>query len=243
MSADRKEPETLPEMILGSLKRNEDQPIIEGVKIQLIEKGDRNKAMYNYYVLRGMQAGEPIRLEGEIDQERCPGVDLRDGRALLSYLVESVNREECTAGMWQEAELTASLWSRDHHYIFVDERWKRGFNEATLRNRAFRGFLLGFICLLSLLLFIVLLYIVSNVLPPNPNDASYVPPDGWIAAEFVSLIIALVTSIIGAIFSLRGLKSTTRKGFARIGLVLSMTLPIVWLGGSILSVITAAFAR
>lgn len=92
--------------------------------------------MYNYYILRGTRAGKPAELEGEIDEEHCPGVDLNDGKALLSYLVESANSEENSAGSWDEAELTASFFNREDSYIFFDGRWMRRSDAPWRRDRA-----------------------------------------------------------------------------------------------------------
>jgi len=92
--------------------------------------------MYSYYVLRGTQAGKPAELEGEIDEEQCPGVDLKDGKALLNYLVEKVNHEENSAGSWHEAELTDSFFNREDSYIFFDGRWMRRSDAPWRRDRA-----------------------------------------------------------------------------------------------------------
>jgi hypothetical protein len=92
--------------------------------------------MYNYYILRGTQAGKPAELEGEIDEEHFPGLDLDDGKAILSYLVESANREEDSTGSWEEAELTDSFFNREDSYIFFDGRWMRRSDAPWRRDRA-----------------------------------------------------------------------------------------------------------
>jgi hypothetical protein len=92
--------------------------------------------MYTYYILRGTQAGKPVELEGEIDEEQCPSVDLNDGKALLSYLVENANRKENFAGSWEEAELTDSFFNREDRYIFFDGRWMRRSDAPWRRDRA-----------------------------------------------------------------------------------------------------------
>ncbi len=61
--------------------------------------------MYIYYVLRGTRAGTSVEVEGDIDEEHFPGVDLGDGKAILNYLVPVVDREAGTVGNWEEAEL------------------------------------------------------------------------------------------------------------------------------------------
>ena len=44
-------------------------------------KRGKEIGMYIYYVLRGSQGGKPVELDGDIDEEHFPGVDLGDGRA------------------------------------------------------------------------------------------------------------------------------------------------------------------
>ena len=69
-------------------------------------KRGKESSMYIYYVLRGKQGGKQVELEGDIDEEHFPGVDLGDGREILSFLAQAVEREAGTAGEWEEAELT-----------------------------------------------------------------------------------------------------------------------------------------
>lgn len=92
--------------------------------------------MYNYYILRGTQAGQPTECEGEIDEEQCPGVDLDDGKAILSYLVENISREEHPVERWEEAELTDAFFEREDSYIFFDERWMRRSDAPWRKDRA-----------------------------------------------------------------------------------------------------------
>jgi hypothetical protein len=91
--------------------------------------------MYNYYILRGTQADEPIEQEGEIDEGLCPGIDLKDGKAILSYLVENITRAEYSAGLWEEAELTDGFFDREDSYIFFDERWMRRSDAPWRKDR------------------------------------------------------------------------------------------------------------
>ena len=81
--------------------------------------------MYIYYVLHGSQAGKPVEVEGEIDEDHFPGIDLGDGKAILNYLVPMVDREAGTTGNWEEAELTDSFFNREDEYIFFNEKPKR----------------------------------------------------------------------------------------------------------------------
>ncbi len=45
---------------------------------------------------------------------------------------------------------------------------------------------------------------------------------GWTVTWFIAYVIAIATAIIGIVFSRWGFKSTTRKGFALSGLILSV---------------------
>ena len=92
--------------------------------------------MYIYYVLRGTQADKPAELEGEIDEEHFPGVDLDDGKAILSYPVESASCEENFTGSWEEAELTDSFFNREDSYIYFDGRWMRRSDAPWRKDRA-----------------------------------------------------------------------------------------------------------
>jgi hypothetical protein len=92
--------------------------------------------MYIYHVLRSTQADKPAELEGEIDEEHFLGVDLDDGKAILSYLVESASLEENFIGSWGEAELTDSFFNREDSYIFFDGRWMRRSDAPWRKDRA-----------------------------------------------------------------------------------------------------------
>jgi hypothetical protein len=92
--------------------------------------------MYSYYVLRSTQAGRSVELEGEIDEEQCPGVDLNDGKAILNYLAERASCEENSAGRWDEAELTDAFFNREDSYIFFDGRWMRRSDAPWRKDRA-----------------------------------------------------------------------------------------------------------
>jgi len=91
--------------------------------------------MYTYYILRGTQAGKAVELEGEIDEEHFPGVDLGDGRAILNYLVPVVDREAGIAGSWDEAELTDAFFDREDTYIFYNGRWMRRSDAPWRKDR------------------------------------------------------------------------------------------------------------
>jgi len=81
--------------------------------------------MYIYYVLRGTQAGKRVELDGGIDEENFPSIDLSDGRAILTYLEKQINSDSRTAGNWEAADLTDSFFDRDDNYINFNGRWMR----------------------------------------------------------------------------------------------------------------------
>lgn len=95
--------------------------------------------MYSYYILRGTQSGKSAELEGEIDEEHCPGIDLNDGKAILRYLVENTYREENSTGSWEEAELTDAFFNREDSYIFFDGRWMRRSDAPWRRDKINEG--------------------------------------------------------------------------------------------------------
>jgi hypothetical protein len=91
--------------------------------------------MYIYYVLRGMQGGKPVELDGDIDEEHFPGVDLGDGREILNFLIPMVDRDAGTIGAWEEAELTDSFFDQDDAYIFFKGRWMRRSDAPWRKDR------------------------------------------------------------------------------------------------------------
>jgi hypothetical protein len=98
-------------------------------------KRGEERAMYNYYVLRGTQESKPVELEGEIDEEHFPGVDLGDGREILAFLVQAVDREAGVAGAWEEAELSDSFFDREDLYINFHGRWMRRSDAPWRKDR------------------------------------------------------------------------------------------------------------
>jgi hypothetical protein len=91
--------------------------------------------MYIYYVLRGTQSGAPVELEGDIDSEHFPGVDLGDGPAILNHLVTLIDPGTVGAGSWHDAELTDSFFEREDAYIFFNGRWMRRSNAPWRKDR------------------------------------------------------------------------------------------------------------
>ena len=98
-------------------------------------KRGKEISMYIYYVLRGNQAGNQVELEGDIDEEHFPGVDLGDGREILNFLVQAVDQEAGTAGVWEEAELTDSFFDKEDNYIFFNGRWMRRSDAPWRKDR------------------------------------------------------------------------------------------------------------
>lgn len=91
--------------------------------------------MYIYYILRGIQGGTSVELEGEIDEEGFPGVDLDTGPAILDYLVQKVNQEAGTVGAWDECDLTDSFFNREDSYLFYNGRWIRRSDTPWRRDK------------------------------------------------------------------------------------------------------------
>ncbi len=90
--------------------------------------------MYIYYVLRGTQNGKPVEVEGDIDEETFPGIDLSNGPAIISYLVKKV-RIEGTVGEWEQCDLTDSFFNREDEFIYFNDRWMRRSDTPWRRDR------------------------------------------------------------------------------------------------------------
>lgn len=93
--------------------------------------------MYIYYILRGIQEGTSVLVEGEIDEEGFPGVDLENGPDILDYLVQKVNKEAGTVGTWEECDLTDSFFNREDTYLFYNGRWMRRSDTPWRRDKGF----------------------------------------------------------------------------------------------------------
>ena len=91
--------------------------------------------MYTFYVLRGTRGGKPVELDGEIDEEHFPGVDLGDGRAILPFLVHLIDGEAGMVGAWEEAELTDSFFDREDMFINFNGRWIRRSDAPWRKDR------------------------------------------------------------------------------------------------------------
>ncbi|MBV9229665.1 MAG: hypothetical protein JOZ18_10165 [Chloroflexi bacterium] len=90
--------------------------------------------MYIYYVLRGTQSGKPAELEGDVDEESFPGIDLDNGPAIINHLVQKL-RTEGTVGEWEECDLTDSLFDREDNYISFHGRWIRRADAPWRKDR------------------------------------------------------------------------------------------------------------
>ncbi len=90
--------------------------------------------MYIYYILRKTQDDEPLELEGDIDEETFPGIDLSNGPAIISYLVRKVSSEG-TVGEWEECDLTDSFFNREDQYIYFNGRWIRRSDAPWRKDR------------------------------------------------------------------------------------------------------------
>jgi hypothetical protein len=92
--------------------------------------------MYIYYILRGTQAGKRTELEGDIDEETFPDVDLSNGPEIITYLVQKLNSEAGTTGSWEECDLTDSFFNREDTYLFFNGRWMRRSDTPWRKDRA-----------------------------------------------------------------------------------------------------------
>ena len=88
--------------------------------------------MYIYYILRGTLADEAIELEGDIEAEKFPGVDLDDGPAIITYLTKQIITEQA---LWVECDLTDDFFNREDTYLFYDGRWMRRSDTPWRRDR------------------------------------------------------------------------------------------------------------
>ncbi|MBO0780237.1 MAG: hypothetical protein J2P37_15540 [Ktedonobacteraceae bacterium] len=93
--------------------------------------------MYIYYVLRGNQGDKQIEVEGDIDEEHFPGIDLEDAPALITFLVRRAREESGpnTWIEWTECDLSDSLFDEEDHYIFFNGRWMRRSDAPWRKDR------------------------------------------------------------------------------------------------------------
>jgi len=75
--------------------------------------------MYIYYVLRGTRAGTPVEVEGDIDEEHFPGVDLGDG--IRDFLFHR---------RWPQRQIFAPVFFNARPFLQKKEEIDRHHNEA-----------------------------------------------------------------------------------------------------------------
>lgn len=90
--------------------------------------------MYTYYVLRGTQEDKVTELDGEIDTDSLPGVDLDNGPEIITALVEKI-RSEGEVGAWEECDLTDDFFNREDNYINFNGRWMRRSDAPWRKDR------------------------------------------------------------------------------------------------------------
>jgi hypothetical protein len=80
--------------------------------------------MYIYYILRGIHNGKQVELEGDVNEEEFPGIDLDNGPAIVGFLIKKL-RTEGTVGEWEQCDLTDSFFGREDDFIYFNDRWMR----------------------------------------------------------------------------------------------------------------------
>ncbi|MBV8694777.1 MAG: hypothetical protein JO125_00190 [Chloroflexi bacterium] len=80
--------------------------------------------MYIYYILRGIQNGKQVELEGDVNEEQFPDIDLDNGPTIVSFLIKKLQAEG-TVGEWQQCDLTDSFFGREDDFIYFHDRWMR----------------------------------------------------------------------------------------------------------------------
>ena len=91
--------------------------------------------MYIYYIVRGHRQGKLVEYEGDIDAEHFPGVDLDNGPAIISHLVQKVNQETGETDNWEECDLTDSFFNREDAYVNFNGRWMRRSDTPWRKDR------------------------------------------------------------------------------------------------------------
>jgi hypothetical protein len=90
--------------------------------------------MYTYYVLRGTQQDKPTELEGDIDEELFPGIDLGDAPTIINFLVQRLRTEGTTAA-WEECDLSDDIFDHEDQYIYFNNRWIRRSDAPWRKDR------------------------------------------------------------------------------------------------------------
>ncbi|HEX3642599.1 MAG TPA: hypothetical protein VHV10_15010, partial [Ktedonobacteraceae bacterium] len=92
--------------------------------------------MYTYYVLRGTQQDKPTELEGDIDEELFPGIDLGDAPTIINFLVQRL-RTEGTTATWEECDLSDDIFDHEDQYIYFNNRWIRRSDAPWRKDRLY----------------------------------------------------------------------------------------------------------
>ena len=90
--------------------------------------------MYTYYVLRGTQKNQATELDGEINETDFPTIDLGNGPAVITYLVQKLQKEG-EIGEWEECDLTDDFFNREDNYINFNGRWMRRSDAPWRKDR------------------------------------------------------------------------------------------------------------
>ena len=99
------------------------------------KKGSSEVFMYIYYILRGTQDGKSVELEGDIDEANFPGIELDNGPAVIDCLVQKVNQESSSVGVWEECDLTDSFFNTEDTYLYYNEQWMRRSNTPWRKDK------------------------------------------------------------------------------------------------------------
>jgi hypothetical protein len=83
--------------------------------------------VYIYYVLRGMRGDQVVEIEGDVNEESFPDIQLNDGPAIVTAIVQQARKNDQQSAWieWTECDLTDDFFDREDTYIFYDGRWMR----------------------------------------------------------------------------------------------------------------------
>jgi hypothetical protein len=90
--------------------------------------------MYTYYILRGTQQDKPIELDGDINEELFPDIDLGDAHTIINSLIQKL-RTEGTTGTWEACDLSDDIFDHEDQYIYLNNRWIRRSETPWRRDR------------------------------------------------------------------------------------------------------------
>lgn len=90
--------------------------------------------MYVYYILRGHQKDNLVEVEGDIDEETFPGVQLDDAPSVINSAIQKASAERNTVA-WEECDLTDSFFNQEDNYINFNGRWIRRSDAPWRKDR------------------------------------------------------------------------------------------------------------